>query len=368
MGNRMDEGKVLCIAEHITAQRGGGVSRYAYQIVNSIRKIGGIRINAMDYSSVPHPKFASGFLDRHGHVEDFIYNSIFSRKAIAKADGLVHQLEPMLTDSAIDRMRRKVKVITTMHDIIPILRPDVVAARNRLEKYFMIDVPAARMRAAIRTSNYFIVNSTQTRDEISKYNRLEGMNPDMKIKVINLGIDDQFFKKVNRKPHKGFVVGYIGAISQRKNVDAMFKAFSILSEEKAGRASEMRLYGRNYYGDLKLPKWTKFYGFAPDSKLADIYDTFDVFIWPSMYEGFSIPIMQAQARGIPVIIFKDSLIPKEVRLHCIEARDVGHMAELLARLKNEGYGEKARAASIRYAGHFTWENAANATLKVYEGF
>jgi len=90
-------------------------------------------------------------------------------------------------------------------------------------------------------------------------------------------------------------------------------------------------------------------GFAPEEKIVEIYDSFDVFVFQSLYEGLSYPILEAQSRGLPVIIYKYGKIPKEVRKYCFEAESPEHMAQIIEELKENGYSEKKRKEAINYA-------------------
>jgi len=118
--------------------------------------------------------------------------------------------------------------------------------------------------------------------------------------------------------------------------------------------------------EIKQNERIKFMGFAPEEKIVDIYDSFDAFVFPSLYEGFGLPILEAQARGLPVIIYKYAKIPKEVRRYCFEAESPEHMAQIIEQLKENGYDEKERKKAMEYARSFTWEKTAKMTLKVYK--
>jgi glycosyltransferase involved in cell wall biosynthesis len=99
--------------------------------------------------------------------------------------------------------------------------------------------------------------------------------------------------------------------------------------------------------------------------LINIYDSFDAFIFPSYHEGEGLPILEAQSRGLPVIIYKNGKIPKEVRKYCFEAESPEHMAQIIENIKENGYNEKLRKKATAYARSFTWEKTARETLKVY---
>jgi alpha-1,3-rhamnosyl/mannosyltransferase len=109
----------------------------------------------------------------------------------------------------------------------------------------------------------------------------------------------------------------------------------------------------------------KFRGFAPEEKKASIYSSFDVLLFPSLYEGFCSEIFEAQALGIPVVLYKKSKIPKETRKYCFEAEDEAHMAQIMDDLMKNGYSESRRKSAAEYARSFTWEKCARETLKAY---
>jgi len=102
-------------------------------------------------------------------------------------------------------------------------------------------------------------------------------------------------------------------------------------------------------------------GPAPDEKLVEIYDSFDAFFFPTKEEGFGLPIIEAQARGVPVIVFKDARIPEEACNYCIRINnDLLNIEEILS-LKNQFY-EKI----IQYSKKFAWKNIMPNILNIYK--
>ena len=107
-------------------------------------------------------------------------------------------------------------------------------------------------------------------------------------------------------------------------------------------------------------------GFAPENKIVKVYDSFDVLVHPTLYAGFELEIIEAQSRGIPVIICKFGIIPKEVRKYCFEAEDEAHAASIIEDLKENGYDKKKMNEAKEYAKRFTWSRCAKETLGVYD--
>jgi glycosyltransferase involved in cell wall biosynthesis len=115
----------------------------------------------------------------------------------------------------------------------------------------------------------------------------------------------------------------------------------------------------NNLGSVKLM------GFASEDKIVQIYDSFDAFVFPSLYEGFGLPILEAQARGLPVVIYKNGRISQEVRKYCFEAEDAAHMASIIDDLRENGYDDQRRKEAMEYARSFTWAKCADKTSKIY---
>ena len=102
------------------------------------------------------------------------------------------------------------------------------------------------------------------------------------------------------------------------------------------------------------------------SQIENEYANAGLFILTSRFESFSPVTLEAQARGLPVIIYKYGKIPKEVRKYCFEAESPEHMAQIIEQLKENGYNEKEMKKAMDYARSFTWEKTAKKTLEVYK--
>ncbi len=259
----------------------------------------------------------------------------------------------------------KAVIVTTAHDFQPLIRPDLSTGMNKSLKNHLFNVfVSKRGFKATLHSDYLIAVSTLTRDDAVSLGF-----PRKKIFVVNHGVDKSFLAKAKPKK-KGavFNVGYMGAFHPRKNPQFLFKTFNMLH----GDDYSIQLWGKLGYDRDELMKMAAgdvrihFNGFAPDDEFVKIYDSFDVLLFPSFYEGFGIPIIEAQARGVPVVIYKYGKIPAETRKYCIEARNEAHAAEIIQNLKKNGYSEKQRKRAMDYARGFTWEKTAEETLKVYK--
>jgi len=260
---------------------------------------------------------------------------------------------------------RKGKAITinTVHDIAFVLdknsiKEDIHSIRHIIWSNFVTKLGLY----STLNADYLIAVSTLTKEDLISlgYDR-------NRIFVVNHGIDERFLAPTRSYPNKKFIVGYLGVLAVRKNPRFLIEAFKALKDTN----TELHVWGKPGYSmqkiiqDANKIKNIKFKGFAPEDKKVEIYDSFDVFVFPSLYEGFGIPIIEAQSRGLPVIIYKYGKIPKEVRRYCLEAESPEHMVQIIEDLKENGYNEKERKKAMEYARSFTWERTAKETLEAY---
>jgi glycosyltransferase involved in cell wall biosynthesis len=251
------------------------------------------------------------------------------------------------------------KYVVYVHDVNPVAQPSL---KWKVWHDFFV-VPG--LRHSIEYADMVMANSTQTRDELLSIGCSRS-----KIRIIALGVDKRFASvgKKRAASAKEFVVGYVGSFAINKNVEFIIDAAKRLDD----RGIKVDLWGNKDQMYEKLASRAsdlsnvRFRGFAPEGKLVSVYDSFSAFVFPSRYEGFGLPILEAQSRGLPVIIYKHAKIPEEVRRYCIEAKDPEHLALILRELKDNGYNNRQMAKARAYARRFTWEKTAAETLGAYE--
>ncbi len=251
-------------------------------------------------------------------------------------------------------------LLTTIHDFQPLLSPEYNdSSFKELIWQTLID-NGTRMAL---NSDHLIVRSTLTYADAIRLGYKK-----KKITLINAGIAPQYSTMIKKQIRKSFVVGYLGAFRKRKNVIFAISAIKQLKQKDVF----FNVWGKPRYLFKELCKQAstnkqiRFMGFAPENQTIRIYDSFDVFVYPSLYEGFGLPIIEAQARGLPVIIYKFGKIPLEVKKYCFEATDEHHMAQIIQELKENGYNEKLKKKSMAYARNFTWEKEAHETFNLYK--
>jgi glycosyltransferase involved in cell wall biosynthesis len=265
-------------------------------------------------------------------------------------------------------------VVLTVHDLIGMLFPQNLPPAARF--YWAWWLPHS-----IRWADRVIADSENTRQDIV---RLVGLDAD-RIEVIPLGVERSFqpvqdqasLDRVRRRynlPDKFLL--YLGTLEPRKGIDTIISAYHLLSGQNS---QAMVIAGKKgWYEDtlfeqvrtLRLEGRVHFTGYPVDEDLPALYSLASAFLFPSRYEGFGLPPLEAMACGTPVICSNAASLPEV-------AGDAAVLIppdrpELLAAaiervLQDRAFGEELRARGLVQASRFTWEETAHRTLQVYEG-
>jgi len=336
--------------------RSSGVQRYMQELYENLKKLEARYNVKVDQLSFPNLSLLSAGLSPY--MRSFLYN--FSTYDI------IHNLD--IKPIAYNNIGNA-KIITTIHDLHWYFAPEIhkedkMSLRRLIATTFVLKYGT---HVALK-SDFVFCNSTKTRNEVAKM----GFDK-RRMFVIPLGIDNRFIKTPipKRREREIFKVGYIGSLAYPKNVQFAIKAFKMLEDTDAvfeiyGSANTSESHYRYLRSLASVDNRIKLMGFAPEKDLVHIFDSFDVFVHPTLYEGFCLPILEAQSRGLPVIICENAKIPKEVKKYCLEAKNVRHMTTILQNLKSKKYNPDARNRARAYATHFSWERCAEKTLKAYK--
>ena len=337
------------ISRDFNSQSGEALQRYMYELYKNLTRMGVDITKEIPCPSKPFSKNGLSLL---------LYKSLTDFSSY----DIIHDLDfkPILPVK-----KGKAHYIATIHDLIPIKHPEYnVDFKSDFKAILWVEVVSKLgLRLQLSRTDALIAISSLVKQEIIEtgYDRV-------KVYTVNDGIDSRFLGEVTPHNRKKFVVGYLGTFVTRKNV-----AFAISAFKKAdNKHFKLELWGKKSYMYPTLAKIAspdhriRFMGMAPETNLINTYDSFDAFIFPTLYEGFGLPILEAQARGLPVVVYKYGMIPKEVRKYCFEAESPEHAAQILEELRSNGYNERLRKKATEYARSFTWDKCAKETLEVYK--
>ena len=267
-------------------------------------------------------------------------------------------------------------IVVTIHDLIPYILPETVG-RGYLER-FLRDMPLI-----VRNSKVILTVSEYSKRDIIKF--FPFVNEE-KIFVTPLAANKSYkpLNKINCIEYiknkysidSPFIL-YIGGFSTRKNVKELIIAFNKI-QKSLKKDYKLVLCGSIRDEGVKLQELCKelfiddkiiFTGFVPDDELPLFYNAAEVFVYPSLYEGFGLPPLEAMSCATPVITSNLTSIP-EVTNDCailINPFDNDELASSILNLLNsksllQEYAEKGYNNSL----NFTWQNTAINTLKAYE--
>lgn len=266
--------------------------------------------------------------------------------------------------------------VITIHDVIFLHYPQAFHPLKRMYLRTMTSWSA-------RHATHVIAVSEATRQDVIK---LLGVPP-RRITSVHNGVGTQFkpysrqekevFKR--EKGVEGRVVLYIGTLEPRKNVTTLLKAFAAIASEPVLQDVMLVVGGSKgwYYDEifsmaerlgLTSCGRVRFLGRVPDEELPLWYNIATLCAYPSLYEGFGLPPLEAMACGTPVVVSNTSALPEVVGEAGILAapEDVGAWSEAMRRLLEDGeMAQQLSRKGLEQAAKFSWERSAQETAAVF---
>lgn len=262
----------------------------------------------------------------------------------------------------------KTPQVVTIHDLTTFIYPEQRGKEvsERLSR---------RAKEAAQKAKKIIAVSKSTASDALKYLKLSKS----KIQVIYPGLtklSDPAKNLPNNLKPKSFIL-FVGTIEPRKNLVGLFKAYALLPpvlKEKYPLiivGAEGWNTGETFdaFRALKLDDKVKFLGFVTDACLAKLYQEAAVFCYPSLYEGFGLPVLEALSYGAPVVTANVSSLPEAAGQAAllIDPQDPKSIASGLQRLlEGKGEVELIQKECQKQVKKFSWDRAARETIKVLE--
>lgn len=260
------------------------------------------------------------------------------------------------------------KYISTIHDVIPCIMPEEYYP-NKLKRYFLYTL---QVKNAIKNSDIIITDSNYSKSDIIKHFKVD----ENKIRVVYLGIDNQFKtveeeKILNTKAklniNKKYILG-IGGTEYRKNIKHLVEAFELFNKERKNEYILVIVGKLNCKYNIKGDN-IKYTGYIIDEDLVALYNGAEVFVYPSLYEGFGLPPLEAMACGTPVVTSNITSIPEII----------GDAAELVDPYKvldikkgidkiidDKFYREKLIQKAYEKIKEYSWEITVEKIKKIHQ--
>jgi glycosyltransferase involved in cell wall biosynthesis len=269
---------------------------------------------------------------------------IMRRFGAERLDAIHFPLSVMLP--RVDRPPAATTIHDLQHELYPRFFPRTELAYRRLVYGW-----------TVRRSRILIAISEHARDTlIDRY----GLDPD-RVRAIHLGLDHDRFRPDKGRPREPFLL-YPANRWPHKNHARLFEAFALVRRERP----ELRLVLTGTGHDaLRLPAGVESRGRVPDDALVDLYRTAAALVFPSLYEGFGLPPLEAMACGCPVAASNATSLPEVCGDAAVlfDPTSADAMAGAIVRVLAEAPTYSARG--LARAQSFTWEACARAHDDVY---
>ena len=272
-------------------------------------------------------------------------------------------------------LNREIKKVLTLHDLTPILFPEMHTRETNLTW-------KSSLKFIKNRTNVMICDSISTKNDCIKLLNI----PEKRLRVIPLSADEQYKPLKNKKQihdelkqeyniDTPFIL-FVGTLEKRKNVPTLLKSFYKLKKCKIEHKLVI-VGGKGWkytkifdlIEELNLKDDVIFTDYVTDEYLVKLYNAADLFVYPSLYEGFGLPPLEAMACGCPVITSNTSSLPEVVGDAgiMIDPNDIDSLTESMHKIltDNELRKEMSRK-SLERAGMFSWKKTTKETWDVYE--
>ena len=275
------------------------------------------------------------------------------------------------TDHALSLLFRKCPIIITVHDIAYIRFPDLLNKSRQIYKKYILDL-------SIKRADIIIADSHSTKRDIIEFFNVD----EKKIKVVHLGVESRFrpisnvedYRTRNNLPSK--MILNIGTLEPRKNVVTLIKAFKKL-QERGPKDYVLVIAGgkgwlyKKIFEEIKssgVEQSIRLLGVVRDEDLPLLYNCADLFVYPSLYEGFGLPPLEAMACGVPIITSNTSSLPEVVGNAglMVDPLDINSFCEAIYNvLEDKELKHRMSRDGLKRSKMFTWDKMMNEVLEVY---
>ncbi|RMH03151.1 MAG: glycosyltransferase family 1 protein [Nitrospirae bacterium] len=263
------------------------------------------------------------------------------------------------------------KFLVTIHDVKPLLFPPFKSKWNLNRWLYQMFVPDRCQQA-----DRILTVSQYSRKDLMTHLNL----PPERISVVYQGVDTQTFHPLSASEKSSYVgkkfILSVAGEDPTKNLETLIQAFAQLPSSLR-ETHELILAGdlrrradlRELVGDLRLYNDVRFSGVVSEHELVRLYQQASVFVFPSLYEGFGLPVLEAMACGCPVICSNTSSLPEVAgeSAYMFDPKDSGALARALEYvLTDAGMRKRLVEAGLARARQFTWEQTASELMAVYD--
>ncbi|HEY4095221.1 MAG TPA: glycosyltransferase family 1 protein [Baekduia sp.] len=303
------------------------------------------------------PALDERFVWRLGRLPDPAWNVAAGLRAGASADAFLS------TNSYLTAWFTRCPTVLVVHDLVAFERPEwVLGSAGRIER--ATAAPALRRATAVACDS----DATRT-DLVRRFPNVAG-----RALTIPLAADASFGAPVARPGHPSLDAPYVlavGTLEPRKNLEALIAAWVALDPAVRGERL-LALVGPRGWDDAPIltaarDAGARLLGRVSEDELRALYAGADAFAYPSRYEGFGLPVLEAMAAGAPVLTSDVSSLPEVAgdAALLVDPLDTAAIGAALRRILDEpGLAAELRTRGRAQAARFSWERTARETLAV----
>jgi glycosyltransferase involved in cell wall biosynthesis len=364
--------ELLVNARHLAGPH-TGIEVYMEELLRALARSGRVRITALTWTplqlNLPGVREVIPALRpemRTGSLRATLWKVWFDqwsclRSTPRRGGILLHGMDGFLPYA----LRSHDRCVATVHDLGWQVHPELYPNRVRW-------MYAGLFPWVVRRADRFIAVSRYTADDLV---RRAGVHAS-KIEVIYHGLDPIFTTAAEGAPYQRERPPYIlavGGVSPRKNTRRLIEAFTRWRSRGGHRAvHQLLITGTSLdsgfgEGGAGLPEGVTLLGYVDKAELARLYAGAAAFLYPGIYEGFGLPIIEAMACGAPVVTSSTGAAPEIAggAALLVDPFDIASIEGGLERATISAEADRLRAAGRERVRMFDWDTAADATIEVY---
>lgn len=362
--------------------RAGGISVYTEKIITSL-----LRIDTQN----EYLLFSNSYKNTDSDIENKFTENNVELKSFSYPNKFLNANFRFLNKPKIDKMlggidiffapninflalSPKLKKVITLHDLSFLLFPKFYSAKGRFWH------KAVNVKKLVEQFDKIIAVSEHTRNDVLG---LLNVNDDKVVKIYP-GVDSQFYSSVNEETKsntrnkyslpKNFILS-LAALEPRKNIETVIEAFGKFNNNSdthlvlVGAAQESKRPIEKLISEKGMNKFVHVLGYIPAEDKPSLYQLASCFVYPSFYEGFGFPPLEAMSSGTPVIASYSSSLAEicESSALLIDPHNINDLVEAFGQvLNNKEFSEKLSEMGRNQASKFTWEKSATETLNLFQ--
>jgi len=356
---------------------GTGVSSYTLNLIRHLLRLDKTNTYKLFFSSLRQPLSKEiQDLSANGNVKIYhfrippsLLEFVWNRLHILPIELLIGKCDVFHTWDWYQPPSHQAQIVTTVHDLIPFLYPQWQHPKT-------IATFKRKFHQATLHPTHFICVSQNTQSDLL---RLFPKISKKSTTVIYEAAEDKYYPQTKDKIDKAkriyglnsFVLAQ-GTREPRKNLDRLIKAFINFKKHNPRSHVELAISGKYGWGnDITHPKfpYIKVLGYIPEKDMVSLHASALALAYPSLYEGFGLPVLKSMAVGTPVITSASSSLSEVTGKAAllVNPKSIKEIEQAISQLVNEpNLRQKLKQAGLAQVKKYSWDQTAHQTLSLYQ--